>query len=83
MSIVPGSGSLVRFENPVLITAPTEKDRKGLAGGKHGASFDGHQTDNHSGAAASGLNSQQASRRPGPPKDSSLEEILDKIIPPK
>ncbi|CAF3995648.1 unnamed protein product, partial [Rotaria sp. Silwood1] len=30
MSIIPPSGSLVRFDNPTLITAQNEKDRKAL-----------------------------------------------------
>lgn len=78
MSIIPPSGSLVRFDNPTLITAQNEKDRKALVAGKQ-ASFDQQMMD----TTAGGASSPQLGKKQQPMKDLSLEEILDKILPPK
>ena len=77
MSIIPPSGSLVRFDNPTLLTAQT--DRKGLAGHKQQTAMD-HQMMDVTGA---GTSSPQSARKQQNMKDLSVEEILDKILPPK
>ena len=81
MSIIPPSYSLVRFDNATLITAPDGNERKHGATGKHIAAYDSHLDMMIS--PATGTNSPQTSRRPVLMKDSTLEEILDKILPPK
>lgn len=74
MSIIPPSGSLVRFDNPSLITAQNDKDRKGA----------GKQTlDQQLMDTSGGANSPRISKKQQAVKDLSLEEILDKILPPK
>lgn len=75
MSIIPPSGSLVRFDNPTLITAQHEKDRKTGATGKQ-SGLDQQMMD-VTGASSPQLGKKQSM------KDLSLEEILDKILPPK
>ncbi|CAF4167887.1 unnamed protein product, partial [Rotaria magnacalcarata] len=45
MSIIPPSGSLVRFDNPTLITAQNEKDRKVLGAGKQQTALDQQMMD--------------------------------------
>lgn len=79
MSTIPPSGSLVRFDNPTLITAQNEKDRKVLGTGKQQASSDHQMMD----ATAGGTTSPQLGKKQQTMKDLSLEEILDKILPPK
>lgn len=76
MSIIPPSGSLVRFDNPTLINAQQDKDRKALGLSKQQAGADINMMD--TGASAS-----QGPRKQQSLKDLSLEEILDKILPPK
>jgi hypothetical protein len=78
MSIIPPSGSLVRFDNPTLITAQNERDRKGL-GGKQQTSLDQQMMD----VTGGGTGSPQLGRKQQSMKDLSLEEILDKILPPR
>lgn len=78
MSIIPPSGSLVRFDNPTLITAQNEKERKALGAGKQQTSLDQQMIDTTGGAG-----SPQLTRKQQAMKDLSLEEILDKILPPK
>lgn len=80
MSIIPPSGSLVRFDNPTLITAQNEKDRKALGASKQQTGLDQQMMD-VTGAGGSG--SPQLGRKQQAMKDLSLEEILDKILPPK
>ncbi|CAF0732477.1 unnamed protein product [Adineta ricciae] len=75
MSIIPPSGSLVRFDNPSLITAQNDKDRKGA--GKQ-QTLDQQLMD-----VSGGVNSPRISKKQQAVKDLSLEEILDKILPPK
>ena len=80
MSIIPPSGSLVRFDNPTLITAQNEKDRKALGGGsKQQTALDQQMMD----VTGGGTNSPQLGRKQQAMKDLSLEEILDKILPPR
>jgi mannose/fructose/N-acetylgalactosamine-specific phosphotransferase system component IID len=78
MSIIPPSGSLVRFDNPQLITAQHEKDRKGLGASKQQTALDQQMMD----VTGGGTNSPQLGRKQTM-KDLSLEEILDKILPPR
>ncbi|CAF2651694.1 unnamed protein product [Rotaria sp. Silwood2] len=80
MSIIPPSGSLVRFDNPTLITAQNEKDRKALGASKQQTALDQQMMDVTGGA---GTSSPQLGRKQQAMKDLSLEEILDKILPPK
>jgi len=75
MSIIPPSGSLVRFDNPTLITAQNDKDRKILGASKQQTSLDQQMMDVTS--------SPQLGRKQQSMKDLSLEEILDKILPPR
>ena len=75
MSIIPPSGSLVRFDNPSLITAQNEKDRKALGASKQTTGLD-QQTMDVTG-------SPRAEKKQQSLKDLSLEEILDKILPPR
>jgi hypothetical protein len=75
MSIIPPSGSLVRFDNPTLITAQNDKDRKALGSSKQQTSLDQQMMDVTS--------SPQLGRKQQSMKDLSLEEILDKILPPR
>lgn len=79
MSIIPPSGSLVRFDNPSLITAQNEKDRKALAGNKQATALDQQMMD----VTAGGAGSPRIGRKQAAMKDLSLEEILDKILPPR
>ena len=79
MSIIPPSGSLVRFDNPTLITAPHEKDRKAIGGNKQASALDQQMMD----VTGGGAGSPQLGRKQQSMKDLSLEEILDKILPPK
>jgi hypothetical protein len=79
MSIIPPSGSLVRFDNPQLITAQNDKDRKGFGGSKQQTSLDQQMMD----VTGGGTNSPQLGRKQQSMKDLSLEEILDKILPPR
>lgn len=80
MSIIPPSGSLVRFDNPSLITAQHEKDRKAVAGGKQQPSALDQQMMDVTGG---GTGSPRLGRKQAAMKDLSLEEILDKILPPR
>ena len=80
MSIIPPSGSLVRFDNPSLITGQNEKDRKALVGGKQPTALDQQMMDATGGGAAS---PRIGGRKQATMKDLSLEEILDKILPPR
>lgn len=75
MSIIPPSGSLVRFDNPSLITAQNEKDRKAVGGGKQPTTLDQQMMDV--------TGSPRLGRKQAAMKDLSLEEILDKILPPR
>ena len=79
MSIIPPSGSLVRFDNPSLITAQNEKDRKALPGGKQPTALDQQMMD----VTGGGAGSPRLGRKQAAMKDFSLEEILDKILPPR
>jgi hypothetical protein len=79
MSIIPPSGSLVRFDNPSLITAQNEKDRKALGGTKQQTALDQQMME----ATGGGTSSPQIGRKQQSMKDLSLEEILDKILPPR
>jgi uncharacterized FAD-dependent dehydrogenase len=79
MSIIPPSGSLVRFDNPSLITAQNEKERKGLGAGKQQTALDQQLMD----VTGGGTSSPQLGRKQPSMKDLSLEEILDKILPPR
>ena len=79
MSIIPPSGSLVRFDNPTLITGQIEKDRKALGGGKQQTALDQQMMEITSGGAGS----PRLGRKQQPMKDLSLDEILDKILPPR
>ena len=79
MSVIPPSGSLVRFDNPTLITAQHEKDRKALGTTKQAPGLDAQMMD----TGAGGTSSPQLGRKQASMKDLSLEEILDKILPPK
>jgi hypothetical protein len=79
MSIIPPSGSLVRFDNPTLITAQNDKDRKVLGAGKQQTSLDQQMMD----VTGGGAGSPQLGRKQQAMKDLSLEEILDKILPPR
>jgi hypothetical protein len=78
MSIIPPSGSLVRFDNPTLITAQNEKDRKTLGTSKQQTALDQQMMD-----VTGGTSSPQLGRKQQSMKDLSLEEILDKILPPR
>ena len=78
MSIIPPTGSLVRFDNPALITAQNEKDRKALGAHKQQSTLDQQMMD-----VTGGTSSPQLGRKQQSMKDLSLEEILDKILPPK
>jgi len=78
MSIIPPSGSLVRFDNPTLITAQNEKDRKALGPGKQSTALDQQMMD----VTGGGTSSPQLGKKQSM-KDLSLEEILDKILPPR
>ena len=77
MSIIPPSGSLVRFDNPTLITAQHEKDRKALGTNKQSSGLDQQLMDTVV------ANSPQLARKQASMKDLSLEDILDKILPAK
>ena len=79
MSIIPPSGSLVRFDNPSLITGQNDKDRKALAGGKQQTGLDQQMME----VTAGGTGSPRPGRKQQSMKDLSLEEILDKILPPR
>jgi hypothetical protein len=79
MSIIPPSGSLVRFDNPTLITAQNDKDRKALGTSKQQTSLDQQMMD----VTGAGTSSPQLGRKQQSMKDLSLEEILDKILPPR
>ena len=79
MSVIPPSGSLVRFDNPTLITAQHEKDRKALGTSKQAPGLDAQMME----TGAGGTSSPQPGRKQASMKDLSLEEILDKILPPK
>lgn len=76
MSIIPPSVSLVRFDNPILITSPSEK--KALSSIKSGMGGDASQMD-----TTTRSNSLYITHKTTSPKDLSLEEILDKILPPR
>lgn len=76
MSIIPPSISLVRFDNPVLITSPSEK--KALLSVKSGAA-----TDQSLMEASGSTSSPRIPHKQTSIKDMSLEEILDKILPPR
>jgi hypothetical protein len=80
MSIIPPSVSLVRFDNPTLITAQNEKDRKALGTSKQQTALDQQMMDVTGGG---GIASPQLVRKQQTMKDLSLEEILDKILPPR
>ncbi len=79
MSIIPPSGSLVRFDNPSLITAQNEKERKAIGTSKQQTTLDQQMMD----VTGGGTSSPQLGRRQQSMKDLSLEEILDKILPPR
>ena len=79
MSIIPPSSSLVRFDNPTLMTAQNEKDRKALGPGKQPTSLDQQMMD----VTGGGTGSSQVGKKQQSMKDLSLEEILDKILPPR
>lgn len=79
MSIIPPSGSLVRFDNPTLITSQNDKDRKGAGAGKQTSSLEQQIMD----VTGGGAGSPRLGKKPAAMKDLSLEEILDKILPPK
>ena len=80
MSIIPPSGSLVRFDNPSLITGQNEKDRRAVLGGsKQQTALDQQMMD----VTGGGTSSPQIGRKQQSLKDLSLEEILDKILPPR
>jgi len=79
MSIIPPSGSLVRFDNPTLITGQNEKDRKALGTSKQQTALDQQMMD----VTGGGTSSPQLGRKQQSMKDLSLEEILDKILPPR
>ena len=79
MSIIPPSGSLVRFDNPTLITAQNEKDRKPLGASKQPGALDQQMMD----VTGGGASSPHLGRKQQTMKDLSLEEILDKILPPR
>ncbi|CAF1412080.1 unnamed protein product [Adineta steineri] len=76
MSVIPPTGSLVRFDNPSLITAQNDKERKGAGVSKQSTGLD-QQMDVTGGTNSPRLGKKQSI------KDLSLEEILDKILPPK
>ena len=76
MSIIPPSGSLVRFDNPTLINTQQDKDRKGLGLSKQQTGIESHLMD-------TGVATPQMGKKQQTLKDLSLEEILDKILPPK
>ena len=78
MSIIPPSGSLVRFDNPSLITAQNDKDRKALGTSKQTTGLDQQMMD-----VTGGTGSPRIDRKQQTMKDLSLEEILDKILPPR
>lgn len=78
MSIIPPSGSLVRFDNPALITAQNERDRRALGAGKQLA-VDQQMMDSPRG----GTTSPRLGKKQQVMKDLSLEDILDKILPPR
>ena len=78
MSIIPPSGSLVRFDNPTLMTAQNEKDRKALGPGKQQTSLEQMMD-----VTGGGTGSPQVGKKQQSLKDLSLEEILDKILPPR
>ena len=77
MSIIPPSISLVRFDNPVLITSPSEK--KALLSIRSGAGTEMSLMD----SATGGSSSPRLPHKQTSIKDMSLEEILDKILPPR
>lgn len=79
MASIPPSSSLVRFDNPTLITAQHEKDRKVLAGSKQQTALDQQMME----ATAGVTGSPRPGRKQQSVKDLSLEEILDKIVPPR
>ena len=79
MSIIPPSGSLVRFDNPTLITSQNDKDRKGAGPSKQSTGLDQQMMD----VTAGGTGSPRLAKKQAAMKDLSLEEILDKILPPK
>jgi hypothetical protein len=79
MSIIPPSGSLVRFDNPTLITAQNDKDRKAVGISKQSTSLDQQMMD----VTGGGTNSPRLGKKQQSLKDLSLEEILDKILPPR
>ena len=79
MSIIPPSGSLVRFDNPTLITSQNDKDRKGAGPSKQSTGLDQQMMD----VTAGGTGSPRPAKKQAAMKDLSLEEILDKILPPK
>lgn len=79
MSIIPSSGSLVRFDNPSLIPAQNEKDRKTLGVNKQQTALDQQMME----VTAGGAGSPRLGRKQQLMKDLSLEEILDKILPPR
>lgn len=79
MSIIPPSGSLVRFDNPTLVSAQNDKDRKTLGMSKQQALLEQHMGD----LASAGVDSPRLGRNQKAMKDLSLEEILDKILPPR
>ncbi|CAF3819289.1 unnamed protein product, partial [Rotaria sp. Silwood1] len=79
MSIIPPSGSLVRFDNPTLITAQNEKDRKALTTSKQQTALDQQMMD----ITGGGTSSPRIGKNQQSMKDLSLEEILDKILPPR
>jgi hypothetical protein len=76
MSIIPPSASLVRFENPTLITAQNEKDRKGVGTNKL-AGVDQRMMD----MTGAGASSPQSGRKQAPMKDLSADDILERILP--
>ncbi len=79
MSIIPASGSLVRFDNPSLITAQNDKDRRALGPNKQQTALDQQMMD----VTGGGGSSPRLAGKPQSMKDLSLEEILDKILPPR
>ena len=79
MSIIPPTGSLVRFDNPTLLTAQNEKDRKTICTSKQQTALDQQMMDSTGGR----VSPPQIGKKQQTMQDLSLEEILDKILPPR
>jgi hypothetical protein len=77
MSTIPPSASLVRLENPVLITAQHEKDRKGVGTHKMAGVDQQHMMD----MTGAGASSPQSGRKQAPMKDLTADDIFDRILP--